>query len=53
MARYLTPKEPIPRKVAAALAVSSFIIVNGVSSILSYGGFVRPYVLACPFKVAD
>ncbi|HVD09693.1 MAG TPA: hypothetical protein VNB88_03520, partial [Gaiellaceae bacterium] len=52
MARYLTPKEPIPRKVAAALAVSSFVIVIGIWSILSYGGFVRPYFLPGPWKVA-
>jgi NitT/TauT family transport system permease protein len=52
MARYLTPKEPIPRKVAAGLAVSSFIIVIAIWSILSYGGFVRPYFLPGPWKVA-
>jgi NitT/TauT family transport system permease protein len=52
VARYLTPKEPIPRKVAAGLAVSSFIIVIAIWSILSYGGFVRPYFLPGPWKVA-
>ncbi|HEY7196780.1 MAG TPA: ABC transporter permease [Gaiellaceae bacterium] len=49
--RYLTPKEPIPRKVAVGLALSSFVVVIGIWAILSYGGFVNPFFLPGPWKV--
>lgn len=47
-ARYLTPKEPIPRSLAVGLTAASFIIVFGVWALLSYGGLVDAFFLPSP-----
>jgi NitT/TauT family transport system permease protein len=51
--RYLTPKEPIPRKVATALGLLSFAVVLGVWSALSYGGVYDELFLPSPTRVAS
>jgi NitT/TauT family transport system permease protein len=48
----LTPKEPIPRPLAIALACGSFVVVIGIWSILSYGGIVQELFLPSPSAVA-
>ena len=50
--RYLTPKEPIPRRLATALGLASFAIVLAAWSLLSYSGSVSPFFLPSPSTVA-
>lgn len=50
--RYLTPKEPIPRRGASTLALLSGVVIFGAWSILSYGGLVEPFFLPSPSAVA-
>jgi NitT/TauT family transport system permease protein len=51
--RLLSPKEPIPRKLALALGVSAFAVVLGIWSVLTYGGIVEPLFLPSPGAVAS
>jgi NitT/TauT family transport system permease protein len=46
--RWLAPKEPIPRRVAAALTLASFVVVLAVWAALSYGGIVERFFLPSP-----
>jgi NitT/TauT family transport system permease protein len=48
----LAPKEPIPRGLAIALGVGSFVVVLAVWSILTYGGVIEPLFLPEPGTVA-
>jgi NitT/TauT family transport system permease protein len=50
--RYLTPKEPIPRKAATTLGLLGFGVVLGVWSVLSYGGVYDEFFLPSPTAVA-
>jgi len=50
--RLLSPKEPIPRKLAVALGLSSFGLVIALWALLSYGGVVQPFFLPSPGAVA-
>jgi NitT/TauT family transport system permease protein len=51
--RYLTPKEPIPRRVASTLGVLGFVVVVAIWSLLSYGGVYDEFFLPSPTKVAE
>jgi NitT/TauT family transport system permease protein len=61
--RYLTPKEPIPRRVAIGLGLASFAAIVGLWSLFSYTGLletvgiVKPgqteFFLPSPSKVAS
>jgi NitT/TauT family transport system permease protein len=46
--RWLAPKEPIPRRVAVALAGASFAAVLAIWALLSYGGIVEDFFLPTP-----
>jgi NitT/TauT family transport system permease protein len=50
--RLLAPKEPIPRPVALALSLASFVMILGLWALLSYGGVVQPFFLPNPGTVA-
>jgi NitT/TauT family transport system permease protein len=45
---YLTPKEPIPRRVAATLTAASFVLVLALWALLSYGGVIEDFFLPSP-----
>lgn len=49
----LTPKTPIPRRLAITLGLGSFVVTIGIWSILSYGGLVQELFLPSPSKVAS
>ena len=46
--RLLTPKEPIPRRLAIALTTASFVLVLALWALLSYGGLVEEFFLPSP-----
>jgi NitT/TauT family transport system permease protein len=48
---FLSPREPIPKSLYLALALSSFAFFLVVWSILTYGGLVDPLFLPSPGKV--
>ena len=48
----LTPKEPIPRRLAVGLGLAAFAIVIAVWAVLTYGGVVQPLFLPRPGTVA-
>ncbi len=50
--RYLTPKEPIPRRAATTLGLLGFGVVLGLWSALSYGGVYDELFLPSPTTVA-
>ncbi len=48
---YWTPKQPIPARLYGIIAGSSFLLVLGLWSLLTYTGWVRPFFLPTPTKV--
>jgi NitT/TauT family transport system permease protein len=51
--RYLTPKEPIPGRLASTLGLLGFGVVLGLWSLLSYGGIFDEFFLPTPTAVVD
>jgi NitT/TauT family transport system permease protein len=49
--KLLVPKADIPSKVYVALTVSSFALLLGCWSALTYGGFVMPLFLPAPDQI--
>lgn len=49
----LTPKEPIPPRLAVGLGFGAFAIIVAAWSILTYGGIVEPLFLPAPGTVAQ
>jgi NitT/TauT family transport system permease protein len=50
--RLITPKEPIPRRLAVGLGIGAFVVVLAVWAALTYGGAVQPLFLPKPGTVA-
>ncbi|NWF92646.1 MAG: ABC transporter permease [Syntrophaceae bacterium] len=48
---FLSPREPIPKRLYLVLALSSFAFFLLVWSVLTYGGFVDPLFLPSPGRV--
>jgi NitT/TauT family transport system permease protein len=51
--RLITPKEPIPRRLAVGLGIAAFVVVLAVWAALTYGGAVQPLFLPKPGTVAS
>src|SRR4051812_36285095 len=50
--RLITPKEPIPRRLAVGLGIAAFVLVLAIWAALTYGGAVQPLFLPKPGTVA-
>jgi NitT/TauT family transport system permease protein len=48
----LTPKEPIPRRLALGLGIGGFVVVIAIWAVLTYGGLIQPLFLPKPGTVA-
>ncbi len=51
-ARYLTPKEAIPRPAVTGLGFASFVLIVGGWAAVTYAGLVEPFFLPSPSRVA-
>lgn len=51
-ARYLTPKEAIPRPAVTGLGLASFVLIVGGWAAVTYTGLVEPFFLPSPSRVA-